>query len=139
VNEERARLSATKEQRRLRMEETAEAVKDISRQEFESREAKTRRLRALRVDAMQWERTVRRSRVHLPKDVMMLVEQFLKRWVEKNINSGSQQSDAAELAQELGSDAAKEGIDRDELELVAGKSIERFIVYAIRQAVEDEI
>jgi hypothetical protein len=139
VNEEHARLNAIKAQRRLRMEETAEAVKDISRQEFESRKAKTRRLRALRVKPDEAGVAVRRSRAHLPKDTMMLAEHFLKHWADKHINSGSQQSDAADLARELGSDAVKEGIDRDELELMAGKSLERFILEAIRQAVEEEI
>jgi hypothetical protein len=40
---------------------------------------------------------------------------------------------------ELVSDALMEGIDREALEVITGKSLEKFVVASIRQAIEEEI
>jgi hypothetical protein len=69
----------------------------------------------------------------------MAPKEFLDQWVSHHINSGTQESDAEAIAMELVSDASMEGIDREALEVVTGKSVEKFVIASIRQAIEEEI
>lgn len=69
----------------------------------------------------------------------MTPAEFLSRWRLEHINSGTQQTDAPKLSGELLHDAALEGIGRDELEMLAGKPLENYIVDSIREAIEEEL
>jgi hypothetical protein len=69
----------------------------------------------------------------------MAPKEFLDQWVSHHINRGTQESDAEAIAMELVSDALMEGIDREALEVITGKSLEKFVVASIRQAIEEEI
>lgn len=66
-------------------------------------------------------------------------EQFLERWKSEHIDSGTQQSDAARLVEDLLADAEKEGISRDMLVEAAGGGLVNYIVGAIKEAVEEEL
>ena len=64
---------------------------------------------------------------------------FLKQWKRDHIDMGTQQADAKDLAEDLAQSAEREGIRREELEAVAGKDLETYIIDAIREAVEEEL
>ncbi|WP_085026337.1 DUF768 domain-containing protein [Ensifer aridi] len=69
----------------------------------------------------------------------MKPEQFLERWNSENIDSGTQQSDASRLVENLLADAEKQGISRDMLVEAAGGGLVNYIVGAIKEAVEEEL
>ncbi|AUX79618.1 hypothetical protein NXT3_PC00456 (plasmid) [Sinorhizobium fredii] len=69
----------------------------------------------------------------------MKPEQFLERWKSEHIDSGTQQSDASRLVEDLLADAEKEGISRDMLVEAAGGGLVNYIVGAIKEAVEEEL
>ena len=69
----------------------------------------------------------------------MKPEQFLERWKSEHIDSGTQQSDASRLVEDLLADAEKEDISCDMLVEAAGGGLVNYIVGAIKEAVEEEL
>lgn len=69
----------------------------------------------------------------------MTPEQFLERWKSDNIDSGTRQTDALRLVEDLAADAENEGIRRDLLVQAAGGGLVNYVVGAIREAVDEEL
>ncbi|KAA1183554.1 DUF768 domain-containing protein [Rhizobium tropici] len=69
----------------------------------------------------------------------MKPEQFLERWKSEHINSGTQQTEASKLVEDLVSDAENEGISREMLAQAAGGALVNYVVGAIQEAVEEAL
>jgi hypothetical protein len=76
---------------------------------------------------------------HQEVQAMKPEQQFLERWKSEHIDSGTQQSDASRLVEDLLADAEKEDISRDMLVQAAGGGLVNYIVGAIKEAVEEEL
>lgn len=69
----------------------------------------------------------------------MTAEQFLTRWKSKYIKTGTQQTDAPRLLEQLIVDASNEGISNAELSHAAGGGLVKFMFSAIREFTEEDI
>lgn len=69
----------------------------------------------------------------------MTPDQFLETWKSDHIDSGTQQSDASRLVEDLLADAENREIAQDLLVEAAGGALVDYIVRAIKEAVEEEL
>jgi len=66
----------------------------------------------------------------------MLADQFLERWIIECINASTESEDVLKLVSQLILDAAREDVTPELMEEAAGRSLEKHIEAAIREAQE---